>query len=83
MKIKGIIKNNVIELLDNISLAEGTEVVIEITASSIVDKDRQWQKLQKVIGSWENDSEIDTIFHDLEKERHQYRGRDIKFEDFS
>jgi hypothetical protein len=51
MKVKGIIKNNQIELIDNLSLAEGTEVIIEILDHSIVNDESQWQKLQKVIGS--------------------------------
>jgi hypothetical protein len=85
MKVKGIIKNNQIELIDNLSLAEGTEVIIEIPDRSIVNKESQWQKPQKVIGSWKNDSEIDDIFHDLDLDlkRHQDRGRDIDFEDFA
>ena len=83
MQVKGIIKNNRIELLDDIDLTEGTEVIVEISDNSISSKDNQWQKLQKVIGSWENDSEIDTIFNDIDKERHKYHGRNIDFEDFS
>jgi hypothetical protein len=82
MKVKGIIRDNSIHLLDNISIAEGTEVTIEIPESSLINKDSQWQKLQKIIGRWKNDSEIDTIFNDIDKERHKYHGRDINFEDF-
>ncbi|BAU64362.1 hypothetical protein STA3757_17340 [Stanieria sp. NIES-3757] len=82
MKVKGIIRDNSIELLENISIAEGTEVTIEITESSLINRDSQWQQLQKVIGSWKDNSEIDVIFNEIDEERHKYQGRDINFEDF-
>jgi hypothetical protein len=68
--------------LENISIAEGTEVTIEITESFLIDRDTQWEQLQKVIGAWQNDLEIDKIFNDIDEERHKYHGRDINFEDF-
>ena len=82
MKVKGIIRAQSIQLLENISIAEGTEVIIEITESYLINQDNQWQQLQQVIGKWKNDSEIDTIFNDIDRERHQYFGRDLSFEDF-
>jgi hypothetical protein len=82
MKVKGIIRDNSIQLLENISIAEGTEVTIEITESSLIDRDTQWKQLKKVIGAWQNDLEIDKIFNDIDEERHQYLGRDISFEYF-
>jgi hypothetical protein len=81
MKIKGIIRDKNIQLLENISIAEGTEVTVEIPESSLINQDSQWQKLQKVIGTWKDDSEIDKIFNDMDEERHKYRGRDLNFED--
>lgn len=83
MQVKGIIRSNSIELIEHISLAEGTEVVIEISENTQLNKKTQWQKLEKVIGSWETNAEIDSIFQNLDEERHQYSGRDINFEDFS
>lgn len=82
MKVKGIIRDNSIQLLENIAIAEGTEVTIEITEFSPINQDHQWEQLQKVIGAWQNDLEIDKIFNDIDEERHQYLGRDISFEDF-
>jgi hypothetical protein len=82
MKIKGIIRDNSIQLLENISIAEGTEVTIEIIESSLIHRDSQWQQLQKVIGTWKDNSEIDTIFNEIDEERHEYHGREIDFEDF-
>lgn len=41
MKIKGIIRDNSIQLLENISIAEGTEVTIEIIESSLIHRDSQ------------------------------------------
>jgi hypothetical protein len=82
MKVKGIIHDRSIQLLENISIAEGTEVTIEITEFSLMDRDTQWKQLQKVIGAWQNVLEIDKIFNDIDEERHKYHGRDIDFENF-
>ena len=80
MKIKGIIRDNIIHLSDKINVTEGTEVIVEIPESSLITIKNQWQELQKVIGAWKDDIEIDTIFADIDKERHNYHGREINIE---
>lgn len=46
------------------------------------NKIEQWQQLQQVIGAWKDDSEIEEIFAEIERERHAYRGREIDFKAF-
>ena len=82
MKVKGIIQGKTIKLLEEISAPEGTEVTVEIPDRSLPDKIDQWQQLQRVIGSWKDDPEIEEIFAEIDRERHAYRGRDIDFKAF-
>lgn len=58
MKLKGIIKGQTIELLEPIAMAEGSEVTIEISESQ---PKPNWTELQKVIGVWQEDAEIQEI----------------------
>lgn len=79
MKIRGIVKGKSIQLLDSIALAEGSEVVLEVTEAEekIVPN---WSKLQEVIGTWKDDPEITKIFAQIDRKRHLDRGRDIDFD---
>ena len=77
MKLKGIIKGQTIELLEPITMAEGSEVTIEISESQ---PKPNWTELQKVIGVWQEDTEIQEIFEEIDRERHLDLGRDIDFD---
>ncbi len=79
MKLKGIIKGQSIELLEPIAMAEGSEVTIEILESEL-ENTPDWTELQKVIGVWQNDTEITEIFAELERERHLDLGREVNFD---
>jgi predicted DNA-binding antitoxin AbrB/MazE fold protein len=61
MNLKGIIKGQSIELLEPINLADGSEVTIEISNLESEVKPN-WTELQKVIGVWQKDIEIQEIF---------------------
>ena len=67
MKLKGIIKGQSIELLEPIAMAEGSEVTIEISEPQ---PKPDWAELQKVIGVWQEDTEIQEIFEEIDRERH-------------
>lgn len=77
MKLKGIIKGQTIELLEPIAMAEGSEVTIEISEPQ---PKPNWTELQKVIGVWQEDTEIQEIFEEIDRERHLDLGRDIDFD---
>lgn len=82
MKVKGIIRDNTVQLSEAITIPDGTEVTVEISDRSLSNAKDRWQKLQQVAGAWQDDSEIDEIFAEIDRERHAYRGRDIDFSAF-
>jgi hypothetical protein len=79
MKLKGIIKGQSIELLEPITMAEGSEVTIEILESELENKP-DWTELQKVIGVWQKDTKITEIFANIERERHLDLGKEVDFD---
>ena len=79
MKLKGIIKGQSIELSEPIAIAEGSEVTVEILAPELETKP-DWTELQKVIGVWEEDTEIEEIFAQIDRERHLDLGREVNFD---
>ncbi len=50
--------------------------------SQSIKKEEQWQQLQKAFGTWQNNSELDQIFTDINRQRHDYRGRELDSEYF-
>lgn len=82
MKIKGIIKDNTVQLPEAITVPDGTEVTVEISDRFLSNKIEQWQQLHQVAGAWQDDLEIDEVFAEIDRERHAYRGRDIDFSVF-
>ena len=82
MKVKGIIRDNKVQLSQAITIPDGTEVTVEISDRSLSNAKDRWQQLQQVAGAWQDDSEIDEIFAEIDRERHAYRGRDIDFSAF-
>ncbi len=79
MKLKGIIKGQTIELLEPIAIAEGSEVTIEISESELEPKPN-WTELQKIIGVWQENTEIQEIFEEIERKRHLDLERDVDFD---
>ena len=79
MKLKGIIKGQSIELLEPIAIAEGSEVTIEISESEL-ETLPDWTELQKVIGVWQEEPEIQEIFAEIDRERHLDLGREVDFD---
>ena len=82
MKVKGIIRDNKVQLSQAITIPDGTEVTVEISDCSLSSAKDQWQQLQQVAGAWQDDPQIDEIFAEIDRERHAYRGRDIDFSAF-
>lgn len=74
MKIKGIIKDNTVQLPEAITIPNGTEVTLEISDRSLSSAVDQWQRLQQVAGAWKDDPEIEEVFAEIDRERHADRG---------
>jgi hypothetical protein len=81
MKTKGIKRGQTIELLEQLeSVPDGAEVVVEIFNThplSQLDLAERQNRIDAVLGAWKDDSEIDAIFVQLDRERHVYQGRQI------
>ena len=80
MKIKGIKRGRFIELLEESSLADGTQVSVEVPDSDS-DQIAQWKQLESVIGNWKNDEELTAIFAEIDQQRHVDLGRESNLDD--
>jgi hypothetical protein len=80
MKVKGIIKDNTVQLPEAITIPNGTEVTLKISDRSLSSAVDQWQRLQQVAGAWKDDPEIEEVFAEIDREGHADRGRDIDFQ---
>lgn len=83
MKIKGIKRGQTIELLEQINdIADGEEIIVEISPltfhplANLSPQERQ-NRIKQVLGTWQSNPEIDTIFAEIDRERHRYYGRQI------
>ncbi|PAX57147.1 hypothetical protein [Brunnivagina elsteri] len=86
MKIKGIKRGQIIELLEQINnIPDGTEIIVDvvISANQIVETaqtlsdDEKLSKLNQLFGAWQNQPELVEIFTEIDEQRHVYRGRVI------
>lgn len=73
---KCIIDHGTIKLPQSVSLPDGMRVLVNIEP---LLKNAQRKKIaRELAGSWGNDTSIDPLFIEIEKERHAYFGRDIE-----
>lgn len=79
MKVQGIIKGNTIELLEELSLPNGVKISLEIP-DNLIQKKSAWEQFETLIGAWENESELDDIFSEIDRERHADLSVGIKFD---
>ncbi len=86
MKIKGIKRGQIIELLEQVdSIPDGIEIVVDlqvdINSSSEVKQpltdEERLAKLNQLFGDWKDQPELVEIFAEIDKERHIYYGREI------
>lgn len=85
MKIKGILRGQTIELLEQIDVPDGTEVSLEVEILPDSDKsskppltdEERLAKLNELFGAWKDQTDLDEIFAEIDRERHAYRGRQI------
>jgi hypothetical protein len=80
MKLKGIKRGKFIELLEETSIEDGTQVSVEVPESH-PDPSAQWKQLESVIGEWKDDEELTAIFTEIDQQRHTNMGREIDLDD--
>ncbi|NJK39175.1 MAG: hypothetical protein HC825_08590 [Oscillatoriales cyanobacterium RM1_1_9] len=75
MQIKGIKRGNTIQLLQEIDLPEGVEIILEVKSSMTISLTERIERLNAIFGAWQNQPDLDEIFAEIDQERHEYRGR--------
>lgn len=70
--IKGMIR-----LPKRVKLPEGTKVIVKIEPALKVSEKRKI--ISALCGAWSDDATITPIFEEIERERHQYHGREVRF----
>lgn len=78
MKIKGIKRGQIIELLESINIPDGVEITMEIEFEQPWDEHERLTKLNQIFGMWKNQPALDEIFAEIDRERHTDRGRAIE-----
>lgn len=77
MKLKGIKRGQIIELLQELDIPDGTEITLEFNPSQPLSETERLTRLNQLFGSWQNQPELDEAFAEIDRERHAYRGREI------
>ncbi|GAA6618597.1 hypothetical protein [Scytonema sp. NUACC26] len=85
MKIKGIKRGQIVELLEPVeSIPDGVEIFVDLeppTENTKVTKklteEERLARLNQLFGVWKDQPELIDIFAEIDKERHAYRGRTI------
>ena len=77
MKIKGIKRGQIIELLESIDIPDGVEITMEVEFQPLNEQERL-TKLNQIFGIWKNQHDIDEIFAQINRERHADFGRAIE-----
>lgn len=78
MKIKGIKRGQIIELLESINIPDGVEITMEVEFEQPLDEEERLTKLNQIFGMWKNQPDLDEIFTEIDIERHANRGRAIE-----
>lgn len=75
--VKSKIEKGSIRLPKKVGLPDGTRVIVKIEP---LVKSREKQKIiTELCGAWSDDPTIPRIFEEIETERHQYLGREVRF----
>ncbi|MEA5469944.1 hypothetical protein [Spirulina sp. 06S082] len=93
MQIVAIKRGNVLELSEVLDIPDGQKVMIEIAGlparsdessgfaaiqtRSPLSEEERLERLMDLFGVWKDDEELDEIFAEIDRDRHQQFGRDI------
>jgi hypothetical protein len=80
MRVKGIKRGQTIKLTETLDIPDGEQVMIEVSRvhplSQLTLRERQ-RRINSALGGWKDDPNLDSIFADIDRERHAYRGRQL------
>lgn len=70
MRIKGIKRGQTVEILQNINIPDGLEIVIEINESQLISDEERGRKLKEFFETnWEGREDFMKMMEQLEKEK--------------
>lgn len=78
MKVKGIKRGQIIELLESINIPDGVEITIEVEVEQPLNEQERLTKINQLFGTWKAQPDIDEIFAEINRERHTDFGRVIE-----
>ncbi|MBD2308769.1 hypothetical protein H6G17_25190 [Chroococcidiopsis sp. FACHB-1243] len=78
MKVKGTKRGKNIELLEEINIPDGTEVHMEVEIEQPLSEQERLTRLNQIFGAWKNQPDLDTIFSEIDTQRHAEWGRAIE-----
>ncbi len=79
MHVQGIIKGKYIELSHQTGIPDGMTIVMDIRLLKPTFQEQQ-KLVDKLCGTWTNDQSINTIFKEIDEQRHRSLPRHITFE---
>jgi hypothetical protein len=79
--LKGKVEKHAIKLPEWVQIPDGTEVRVKIETEITGEEKRKLAA--NLCGSWANDPSIDSIFEEIERQRHKYPGREINLNAFA
>jgi len=71
------IEKGMIRLPKKVKIPEGTKVIVTIEPALKVGEKRKI--ISSLCGAWSDDASIASIFEEIENDRHQYHGREVRF----
>ncbi len=79
MKLRGIVRGQVIELPQGTALPDGTEVTIDLTPTGQpLDVQERLAKIQELFGCWRDQPDLMEIFAEIDRDRHADLGRSVE-----
>jgi hypothetical protein len=79
MQVQGVINGEYIKLFNKTTLPDGSLVIVNIrTKLSMLEE--KLNLIDKLCGSWKNDSSLESIFAEIGKQRHKDKPREVIFD---
>ena len=79
MQIQGIITGEYIKLFHKTGLPDGLPVIVNIRTKPLLLEEKL-KLVDMLCGSWKDDSSLETIFAEIESQRHEDKPREVIFD---
>lgn len=79
MQVQGVINDKYIRLFNKTNLSDGLLVIVNIKANP-PSLEEKLKLIDKLCGSWKNDSSIESVFAEIGNQRHKNKSREVIFD---